>query len=56
MMQGMATLPQAELTIEEAMEMALGLQRAGDLDSADELYRRILTEAPERADPGTSRA
>jgi predicted TPR repeat methyltransferase len=42
--------PVEELTVEAAMQRALGLQREGQLDAADEIYGRILEELPDYAD------
>jgi predicted TPR repeat methyltransferase len=39
-----------ELTLSQAMEKAVALQKEGDLDTADELYARILAVAPEYPD------
>jgi predicted TPR repeat methyltransferase len=41
---------EGQLGIPEAMERAVALQKEGDLDSAEELYRRILAVVPDHAD------
>lgn len=40
----------AEMTIADALELAVGLQKGGLLDAAEEIYRRILETAPNNAD------
>lgn len=42
--------PTRELTIDEAVSLAIALQKSGQLAEAHELYRRVLDAAPERAD------
>ena len=39
-----------ELTLEQAMERALTLQREGQLDAAEELYEQIIQHQPDHAD------
>jgi predicted TPR repeat methyltransferase len=41
---------EVELTLEQAMERALTLQREGQLDAAEELYEQIIQHQPEHAD------
>ncbi|HEX3696111.1 MAG TPA: tetratricopeptide repeat protein [Polyangia bacterium] len=43
------TVP-AEMTIPDAVELAVGLQKGGLLDAAEEIYRRILAGVPDHAD------
>lgn len=42
--------PARELTIDEAVSLAIALQQGGELAGAQELYRRVLKMAPGRAD------
>jgi predicted TPR repeat methyltransferase len=39
-----------EMSLADALELAMGLHKNGLLDAAEELYRRILSAAPEQAD------
>ena len=39
-----------DLTVQEALELALDVQRRGYLQSADEIYQRILSAAPDHTD------
>jgi predicted TPR repeat methyltransferase len=39
-----------ELTLEQALKLAIELHRTGDFDAADELYERILEIVPEQPD------
>ena len=41
---------QAEMTVADALELAMGMQKGGLLDAAEEIYRRILVAAPDHAD------
>ena len=40
----------AEMTIPDAIELAVGLQKGGLLDAAEEIYQRILAAVPDHAD------
>ncbi|MES1166126.1 MAG: tetratricopeptide repeat protein [Verrucomicrobiota bacterium] len=40
----------ASLTLPKAMELALGLQKGGLLDAAEEIYHRVLALVPEHVD------
>ncbi|HXI54661.1 MAG TPA: tetratricopeptide repeat protein [Polyangia bacterium] len=42
--------PSGELTVAEAIELAVGLQKGGLLDAAEEIYQRILAAIPDHAD------
>ena len=42
--------PTRELTIDEAVLLAIALQKGGQLTEAHELYRRVLAADPERSD------
>jgi len=39
-----------ELTVEQAVELALSIQKRGRLDAAEEIYRRVLETVPEHVD------
>ncbi|MBP6802315.1 MAG: tetratricopeptide repeat protein, partial [Zoogloea sp.] len=39
-----------ELSLDEAVRYAIGLQRSRQLDAAETLYRRVLQSAPEHPD------
>lgn len=42
--------PTRELTVEEAISLAIALQKDGQLAGAQELYCRVLAVAPDRSD------
>ncbi len=39
-----------ELTVEQAIELALAIQQRGRLDAAEEIYRRVLAAVPDQVD------
>ncbi len=39
-----------ELTIEQAIELAVAIQKRGRLDAAEEIYRRVLEAVPDQVD------
>lgn len=41
---------ETHLSLQQAMDLAVGLHQKGMLDAAEELYRRILTVAPDHVD------
>ena len=42
--------PPRELPIEQAIELALSIQKRGRLDAAEEIYRRVLEAVPDHVD------
>jgi predicted TPR repeat methyltransferase len=42
--------PPRELTVEQAVELALSIQKRGRLDAAEEIYRRVLEAVPDHVD------
>jgi predicted TPR repeat methyltransferase len=45
-----ATLPASEVTLEDALQLAIEMHQARQLEGAEQLYRRILALVPEHAD------
>jgi len=42
--------PPRELTVEQAVELAVSIQKRGRLDAAEEIYRRVLEAVPDQVD------
>src|SRR5437773_713546 len=40
----------SEMTVNDALKMALELHRSGDADAAEEIYRQVVEQAPGNAD------
>src|ERR1041384_829675 len=45
-----AAAGETHLSLQQAMDLAVGLHQKGMVDAAEELYRRILTVAPTHVD------